>query len=248
MKTQSKVLAMLALGAFLASWAGSAVADDINIPDWWWDGDAWADPARTFQGWEFEVDPGPIPGPIPIPPDFGNNLNGPGLAPLDWDPGPDGWISELNPIQIQPYDPRMGVGGSWVGTGIVALSGTLDIPIWNDPTPREEKKVQIQLTWAPQDGMPTPFPIIGVTDIQPFGLDNSMITEPVEISTILLGGGWTHSTYAFSIFPNPEYEVFRIGGDIYVDELVIDTYCVPEPASLSLLVLGGLSLMTRRRR
>ena len=45
----------------------------------------------------------------------------------------------------------------------------------------------------------------------------------------------------------PEFEVIRISGDIYLDEMVIDTYCVPEPASMSLLCLGALALIHKRK-
>ena len=42
--------------------------------------------------------------------------------------------------------------------------------------------------------------------------------------------------------------LFTIGGDVFVDQLVVDTICIPEPATMSLLALGGLALLRRKRR
>ena len=51
--------------------------------------------------------------------------------------------------------------------------------------------------------------------------------------------------------PNPESETITI--DVawctVIDQIVVDTECiVPEPATLSLLGLGGLAFVIRRRR
>jgi hypothetical protein len=67
------------------------------------------------------------------------------------------------------------------------------------------------------------------------------------VEELPLADGWTETTYTWRIEPNPPDEFFTIGGTINVDELVIDTWCIPEPAALSLLALGSMVLLRRRR-
>ena len=62
------------------------------------------------------------------------------------------------------------------------------------------------------------------------------------------GTNWIHSAFSMRIYPNPSFEIVRIDGGIMVDEVVIDTICVPEPRTLGLLGLGVLTSVFRRRR
>ena len=58
-----------------------------------------------------------------------------------------------------------------------------------------------------------------------------------------------HVVESWVIEPNPDWEWIWIDipAGTWVDQLLIDTISIPEPATLSLLALGGL-LVTRRRR
>jgi len=66
--------------------------------------------------------------------------------------------------------------------------------------------------------------------------------------------GWIYHTFVFEIESQPEWEVaslnFNIPNNQYIaiDELDIDTRCIPEPTTLSLLLLGGFGLRTRKTR
>ena len=58
--------------------------------------------------------------------------------------------------------------------------------------------------------------------------------------------------------PNPSEEWFALYArddsgstpwyPTYIDQVVIDTWCVPEPTSLALLSIGGLAMMRGRRK
>ena len=58
---------------------------------------------------------------------------------------------------------------------------------------------------------------------------------------------------AVKIFPNPPWEelvtivTVPVGSYIIIDELHLATECVPEPATMSLLALGGFGILRRRR-
>ena len=68
------------------------------------------------------------------------------------------------------------------------------------------------------------------------------------VESIPLGNDWETMVLDVVMHPNPPEEWVTVKGDIFVDELVIDTYCVPEPMAVALLVFGSLVLFHRQRR
>ena len=139
-------------------------------------------------------------------------------------------------------------------TGVWSLSGEIDVIIPNSPVLNPYKKITINLIWAP--GGVDPFmpdqPLVGVVGLD-VPEDAVPVDEPVmEIVSIIndpfAGTPWALSIYEIIIRPNPPKEWIAIKGDILVDELGIRTECVPEPATVGLLGLGGLALLRSRRK
>jgi len=139
-------------------------------------------------------------------------------------------------------------------TGVWSLSGEIDVIIPNYPILNPYKRITINLIWAP--GGVDPFmpdqPLVGVVGLD-VAEDAMPVDEPVmEIVSIindpLAGTPWVLSIYEIIIRPNPPKEWIAIKGDILVDELGIRTECVPEPATIGLLGLGGLALLRSRRK
>ncbi|MCY2931973.1 MAG: PEP-CTERM sorting domain-containing protein, partial [Planctomycetota bacterium] len=62
--------------------------------------------------------------------------------------------------------------------------------------------------------------------------------------------GPNYLDYSVRIVGNPAFEVIKIDvpSGICVDRIVVDTISCPEPATLSLLALGGLAVLRRRRK
>jgi hypothetical protein len=121
----------------------------------------------------------------------------------------------------------------WGGRqGVWPLSGEIVVVIPNRPEPLPYKDILVQLTWAEQ--APNVRPTVGETR---FGVPASIVEE------IPLSGGWYHTTYQMHLEPNPDWERILITGAVNVDEMVIDTRCVPEPSALVLLGITAISLL-----
>ncbi len=169
----------------------------------------------------------------------------PGSTWAEWEystpnpnPLPD---ASFNPYGVPQTRVYPGVGQVWWDIlngrqGVWPLSGEIWIDIPNQDKPNPWKDIYIQLTWAPQ--APGNSPI--VQSILPMMVGGTLVQE------IPLEGAWRHSIYTIRLEPNPAWEQILISGGIDVDQVVIDTICVPEPAAMLLLALGGLVFARRR--
>jgi len=140
---------------------------------------------------------------------------------------------------------RVDTTADW-NQGAWPLTGEIDMIIPNRPDsgPDSYKEIWLQLTWEAA-GL-DPF----VWDRPVVGLETNPLYEGVEIhrSDMDLGNDWTHTLFEIRVWPNPREEWIAIKGDIVVDQVVVDTRCVPEPGSLSLLGLAAWLGLRRRQR
>lgn len=125
----------------------------------------------------------------------------------------------------QYYDNHVGVWDLGANSYIdVVVDNALDHPEYF-------KQLWIQMTW--QGDLPS---------LWVDGLPGQLVeTDPLGL------GNWLHSTWLTTLPYNPPFETIHITGTTHLGEVVVDTIC-PEPATLSLLALGGLAMLRRKRR
>ncbi len=128
----------------------------------------------------------------------------------------------------QYYDNHVGV---WT---LLNADSHIDVQIANAPDhPDWNKNLWIQLTWQPDSA--------GSPSILVDGIQTALYETDLLPNT-----NWYHSTYTITLPYNPTMETVHISGTVDLGEIVVDTQCIPEPGTLSLLALGGLALIRRR--
>jgi len=129
-----------------------------------------------------------------------------------------------------PYD--QGHQGVWY------VEDWLELWIPNRPDPNMYKLVWLQLTfYADGSGDPQIFSVPPWASVQ-------------TISKVPLDPWYSHGTYLITIQPNPPEEILYLlprDCTIYVDEIVVDTICIPEPTTGAFVLLSALGLARRRR-
>ncbi|MHC4646465.1 MAG: PEP-CTERM sorting domain-containing protein [Planctomycetota bacterium] len=194
-----------------------AVAEDYNPPDWR------GDPGTTFQQWEFST--------------FDGTFQS--LAPDKF---------EANPLEVSAgtfsieYDPP---DTDWAptnrtATGVWRLESpsNITIELQNFDNDNPLKEIWMQLTFAAEN------------QTEPFVSTSPFYTPPMTLSDKVANGDYWNVTYHIIIEPNPASETIWIQPTdctLYIDEVVIDTICVPEPMTIGLLGLGALALLRKRR-
>lgn len=217
MKTMHRFSVVTALAA-ISGTASLALAGDAFPPPWR------GDPGSTFQIWRFQNPTNPFPD------EFHNPY---GVPQMELNPGNE-WLP--GPPELPGY-----TGGVWC----IPAGGSLSFHIPNVVSTDREKEIYFQIKYFSPGTVPTP------SGVDAAG-NQAQTCGP--IFTPSPGGVPGQSYWAGSLcFP------FCAGGEtitfsnvnptqpMYIDQVVIDTRCIPTPASLALLGLAGL-VVTRRRR
>jgi hypothetical protein len=187
-----------------------AVADDFAAPLWR------QEPTAMTAEWELMADPGVGVG---LPPDGLDGITN--LAPGG---GVDTWAAYLEGIVAQPGDGD----GQWLAeidsSIIIQMDDVIDL--------MPEKFVHIQMTFnGPQDVTPWVFGVYPEGDL---GVSGELLTFDAVSDN--------HRSELWRLTPNPTYEVIGITvpAGVAVDQIVIDTVSIPEPATI--FIFGGLGL------
>jgi len=204
---------------FTALLASDARADDFAPPPW-----VRGAPLSTAAEWEFQTDANGHTGP-----------DGDSVATVEGGFGPP----DVSIYGLPGVDPIWSPGdgdGQWSAPANDPIFMGFQISNWEDLEP--VKFLRIQVTF---DG---PAPSI-------FGVSAIHQTDPVTIAhTGTTSFSPNHLLFEYEMHPNPFFETFELeipaGGS--VDQVVVDTISIPEPATMTLLAIGGLATLKRRTR
>ena len=221
-------------GALLACFVACSVhADDIVIPTWR------GDEGSTVQSWDFLT----------------SGVYNFMTMRYEYD-APDGEPT-LNPYDVATMEvwPGLKMGGyaaEWGDrTGVWDSTMEFEAEIPNSRIPNPYKEIWVQITWA-ADLFSVGYPPSVSVIVDPcYTVSDAELIEQIDLGPTGEPDTtpWYLSVYRIYAWENPPLETVQITGPISVDQIVIDTICtVPEPATLSLLGLGGVAILLRWRR
>ena len=145
-------------------------------------------------------------------------------------------------ITDNPYDPPLAqVTGDYVantgpGPGGAWSDYTADLFIKNavELDPDSFKKLRVQATFRDTA------PVIAVTGTAGGWTRGASFTVP-------LTGGWSVLVEDWRGQPNPDAERITLTSPGLLSEVIVDTVCIPEPATLALLAAGWVAMRRKRK-
>ena len=175
------------------------------------------DDGTTYEEWSFDT------GANPATPEVWNNPYGTPSAQITPHVYSDGWYASV-----------LGRDGVWGDLESVTIN------IDNRDEPLEYKEIWIQIAYylAPNNA-----PIVNVQGALPLGGETRQLETYAP-------GSWYLQQSMWRIEPNPDHEIIVIttgSMGMTIDQIVVDTICIPEPMTLGLFVVAGLGLVRRRR-
>jgi hypothetical protein len=153
--------------------------------------------------------------------------------------GPDGIVYPATPtVHISITTPD---GNGVEGTPLAGTTVPVSIWIPNNPDENLMKKIFWQMT---SDKSPTPTGSPPTT--MPPGTSQPAPNPQIQHDA----SQWYTYNGLNEIVPNPDGEwlTFELVDSTNIEEIVIKTVCMPEPATLSLMAMGGLGVLLGRRR
>jgi hypothetical protein len=160
------------------------------------------------------------PGPLPYLPTIDENPYG---------------IADMDVVSGTWPDPVPGPDGTIIDTIHIGPEGGITIHIPNNPEPNLQKQIFWQITSDKSPGAPTSNP--PGTNSFPYP------------NTPWPGTPW-YTYYGLITIPeNPPEEWITIPfpDSTNIEEVVVDTVCIPEPTCLLLLTVGGAAMLRRKR-
>ncbi len=149
------------------------------------------------------------------------------------------------------YEPNPGWGikpeGGGIHNTLTDASFTADVLNWVDHLPEKLLRVQVTYSFGFLGGSPPS--ISNVSGFGPISGDD----PHVRYLNNHVNGTAPQGEYFYedwTILPNPDWEqiVFYVPQGTVIEQIVIDTVSIPEPATMSLLALGGMAALRRRRK
>ncbi|GEM_PF-522536 len=233
MKMRWLLLIMLLAGMAHADLPG--FSGDLTWPDWY------GAENTTLQAWNFDTPENPV------APNINENPYGDPLAMIMRPDCRTRWMPEYK-----------GHEGVWRLGGGGALS--LFVPNTDNTGPDTSKDIWVQILWSSVSIGYEPFLWVQTADNPPayaHEIHTTLFDEPntgADVNGVQCHRprNYYHSLYKIALEPNPSEEWIFIApshcsSPVYIDEIIVDTRCIPEPATTALLSIGGIGVFGIRR-